>query len=173
MNIEDMHDFCSEVCHETWCAETGNEYTGYENHTPTTGANCSQCFDVIGGDDEISPAFDPCEICGIVAPLDTLGKCADCVDKCGSCHLVVPLDALNCFCCCRNCEETVIEVTPDPIEESLRLEQDLFARLGRRLEEITDARLQVEPVAIVEVLSAWLADNGLAIVNDDQNIFEI
>jgi hypothetical protein len=53
------------------------------------------------------------------------------------------------------------------------LEEDLHARLGRRLEEITDARLQVEPVAIVEVLSAWLADNDLTIVNEDMEIFEI
>jgi hypothetical protein len=57
------------------------------------------------------------------------------------------------------------------MEESyfLNLENTLYARLG----EVTDTRLRVEPAAIVEVFSTWLADNGLAIVNDDQEIIEI
>jgi hypothetical protein len=51
----------------------------------------------------------------------------------------------------------------------LNLENDLYTRLG----SVTDTRLKVEPADIVEVFSNWLADNGLAIVNDDQNIIEI
>jgi hypothetical protein len=54
----------------------------------------------------------------------------------------------------------------DPLE---KLENELYARLG----EVTDTRLRVEPAAIVEVFSTWLADNGLAIVNDDQEIIEL
>jgi hypothetical protein len=50
-----------------------------------------------------------------------------------------------------------------------RLDSELYARLG----EVTDTRLRVEPAAIVEVFSTWLADNGLAIVNDAQEIIEI
>ena len=78
---ESLHDFCSEHCHETWCAETGNDYTGHENHAPIIGANCSQCYEVIGAEndsDSVEPAYDPCEICGKVAPLDGCGVCFNC-----------------------------------------------------------------------------------------------
>lgn len=78
---ESLQDFCSETCHERWCAETGNDYTGYENHAPIVGANCSHCFEVIGADggsNSVEYAFDPCEMCGTVAPLDGLGVCANC-----------------------------------------------------------------------------------------------
>lgn len=49
------------------------------------------------------------------------------------------------------------------------LEEELHARLA----EVTDTRLRVEPSTIMEVLSVWLADNGLFIVNDDMEILEI
>ena len=49
------------------------------------------------------------------------------------------------------------------------LENDLYTRLGG----VTDTRLRVEPADILEVFTAWLADNGLAIVNDAQDIIEI
>jgi hypothetical protein len=54
-------------------------------------------------------------------------------------------------------------------EDMERLENDLYARLGG----VTDTRLRVNPADIVQVFSNWLADNGLAIVNDNQDIIEI
>jgi hypothetical protein len=54
-------------------------------------------------------------------------------------------------------------------EEMESLENDLYNRLGK----VTDTRLKVEPADIVEVFSNWLADNYLAIVNDDQEIIEL
>jgi len=49
------------------------------------------------------------------------------------------------------------------------LENDLYIRLAK----VTDTRLRVDPNTIVNAFSEWLSDNGLAIVNDDQEIIEI
>jgi len=54
-------------------------------------------------------------------------------------------------------------------EDMERLENDLYNQLGG----VTNTRLRVEPADIVQVFSTWLSDNGLAIVNDDQEIIEI
>jgi len=97
------------------------------------------------------------------------------MDACATCNLVVPLDALECHCCCRNCEVKGGEVMNGVSGGRMwgadmeALEEDLHARLG----EVTATRLRVEPAAIMEVLSTWLADNGLSVVNDDMEILEL
>jgi hypothetical protein len=50
-----------------------------------------------------------------------------------------------------------------------RLENDLYTRLGK----VPDTGHGLFINDIVEEFSNWLADNGLAIVNDDAEIIEI
>lgn len=49
------------------------------------------------------------------------------------------------------------------------LENDLYTRLGG----VTDTRLRIEPADIVQALTEWLSDNGLAIVNDDMEVISL
>jgi len=81
------------------------------------------------------------------------GKCAVCGDYARDCECVS--------------EARGGEVMNELDMESL--ENDLYVRLG----SVTDTRLRVQVADIVEVFSHWLADNYLAIVNDDQDIIEL
>jgi hypothetical protein len=67
----------------------------------------------------------------------------------------------------------VIEVQAGEEMNSFEVMEELENDLYTRLKSVTDTRLKVDANDIVEVFSRWLADNGLAIVNDAQNIIEI
>lgn len=49
--IEKLSDFCSEHCHETWCAEHDVEFTEHIENPSSAGEHCSQCYELIGNND--------------------------------------------------------------------------------------------------------------------------